>query len=73
MIIPIALFLFLLTFFLKNHNYTLFVVALTATVVIILGLIMPMGWKMGLVRIVDTLIGAAIGLGAELIARAVRK
>jgi uncharacterized membrane protein YccC len=63
-IIPLALFLFLLTFFLKNHNYTLFVVALTATVVIILGLIMPMGWKMGLVRIMDTLIGAAIGLGA---------
>lgn len=63
-IIPLALFLFLVTFFLKQHNYTLFVVALTATVVIILGLIMPMGWKMGLVRIIDTFIGAAIGLGA---------
>ncbi|MBI9091869.1 MAG: FUSC family protein [Desulfobacterium sp.] len=63
-LISLALLLFLVTFFLKQHNYTLFVVALTATVVIILGLTMPMGWKMGLVRIVDTLIGAVIGLGA---------
>ncbi|SDU42440.1 FUSC family protein [Desulfobacula phenolica] len=62
-LIPLILTALFLTLFLKVYNYTAYITALTTMVVLALGLIMPMGWKLGMIRILDTFLGVGIGVG----------
>ncbi len=62
-LIPLVLAALFLTLFLKVYHYTAYITALTTLVVLALGLIMPMGWKLGMVRILDTFLGVGIGAG----------
>lgn len=64
-----ALFIFPAIFmmvFLRAFNYTVYTAFLTATVVLFLGIITPMGWKLGVERILDTVMGITIGVGTSL-------
>ena len=55
---------FFATMFLHVVHYLGFVTLLSFTVVLGLGMVFPEGWKLGLERIVDTMLGALIGFGA---------
>lgn len=63
--IALMLFLFFLTILFKVFNYTAFSCSLTAAVILLLGIIFTDGWEMGLERIIDTIPGIIIGLGAS--------
>lgn len=55
---------FFMTMFLHVVHYLGFVTLLSFTVVLGLGIVFPEGWKLGVERIWDTLLGAGLGLGA---------
>ncbi|HKK32017.1 MAG TPA: FUSC family protein [Desulfomicrobiaceae bacterium] len=55
---------FFTTLFLHVVHYLGFVTFLSFTVVLGLGIVFPEGWKLGVERIWDTLLGGGIGLGA---------
>lgn len=63
-IILMVLFFFF-TILLKVFNYTAFSCSLTAAIILLLGIIFLDGWEMGLERVIDTVLGIALGLGAS--------
>lgn len=63
--IALVVLLFFLTIMFKVYNYTAFSCTLTAAVILLLGIIFADGWEMGLERIIDTVLGVTIGLGAS--------
>jgi len=52
-------------FYFKGRHYTLFTATLTVALVLILGTVFSQTWQGGAERMVDTLLGVTIGLGAS--------
>jgi uncharacterized membrane protein YccC len=56
---------FFLVILLRVYNYTAFSCALTTGVILLLGIFFVDGWQFGVERVLDTVLGVAIGIAAS--------
>lgn len=65
LLVPCLLATIFFAFFLNAYTYSGFSAAITVGLILVMGLVVPEGWKMGMVRVLDTVFGVGIGIGAS--------